>query len=80
MQEGAVLEMRGICKYFPGVRALQDVDFTLREGEIHALMGENGAGKSTLMKMLFGLEQPTEGEIVINGETVSLTSPTVAIS
>ena len=47
MQEGAVLEMRGICKYFPGVKALQNVDFTLREGEIHALMGENGAGKST---------------------------------
>ena len=44
MQEGAVLELRGICKNFPGVRALQNVDFTLREGEIHALMGENGAG------------------------------------
>ena len=48
MQEGAVLEMRGICKYFPGVKALQHVDFTLREGEIHALMGENGAGKSKI--------------------------------
>ena len=47
MAEEAVLQMRGICKYFPGVKALQNVDFTLREGEIHALMGENGAGKST---------------------------------
>ena len=57
MQDSAVLEMRGICKYFPGVKALQNVDFTLRQGEIHALMGENGAGKSTLMKILYGLDQ-----------------------
>ena len=55
MQEGAVLEMRGICKEFPGVRALHNVDFTLREGEIHALMGENGAGTSTLIKVLTGV-------------------------
>ena len=46
MQKGAVLEMRGISKFFPGVKALQNVDFTLREGEIHALMGENGAGRA----------------------------------
>ena len=73
--------MKGITKVYPnGIAANQGVDFSVRKGEIHALMGENGAGKSTLMKMLFGLEQPTEGEIVINGETVSLTSPTVAIS
>ena len=44
LTDGAILEMRGICKFFPGVRALENVDFTLREGEIHALMGENGAG------------------------------------
>lgn len=67
MQEGAVLEMRGICKYFPGVRALQDVDFTLREGEIHALMGENGAGKSTLIKVLTGVYTKDGGEVHIKG-------------
>ena len=50
MQDKSVLEMRGIHKRFPGVYALQNIDFTLREGEIHALMGENGAGKSSLMK------------------------------
>ena len=51
MQEKSLLEMRGIYKSFPGVKALRNVDFTLREGEIHALMGENGAGKSTLIKV-----------------------------
>lgn len=67
MQKGAVLEMRGICKYFPGVRALQDVDFTLRKGEIHALMGENGAGKSTLIKVLTGVYPKDGGEVRIEG-------------
>ncbi len=67
MQKGAVLEMHGICKYFPGVRALQDVDFTLRTGEIHALMGENGAGKSTLIKVLTGVYGKDCGEIHIAG-------------
>ncbi len=67
MQEGAVLEMRGICKYFPGVRALQDVDFTLREGDIHALMGENGAGKSTLIKVLTGVYPKDAGQIFMKG-------------
>ena len=55
MEKNSVLEMRGICKYFPGVRALEQVDFTLREGEIHALMGENGAGKTTTIRAVTGL-------------------------
>lgn len=76
-----VVQMRGITKVYPnGVAANQGVDFNLRRGEIHALMGENGAGKSTLMKMLFGLEQPTSGEIIVNGAPIQLTSPSVAIS
>ncbi len=67
MQEGAILEMRGICKYFPGVKALEQVDFTLRAGEIHALMGENGAGKSTLIKVLTGVYGKDAGEIYLTG-------------
>ena len=81
MAEEYVVQMKGITKVYPnGIAANQDVDLFVRKGEIHALMGENGAGKSTLMKMLFGLEQPTTGEIWVNGEKVNLTSPTVAIS
>lgn len=76
-----VVSMKGITKVYPnGVAANQGVDFNLRKGEIHALMGENGAGKSTLMKMLFGLEQPTSGEIIVNGEKLNLSSPSVAIA
>ena len=76
-----VVQMKKITKVYPnGVAANQGVDFNLRRGEIHALMGENGAGKSTLMKMLFGLEQPTSGEIIVNGESLNLSSPSVAIA
>ena len=67
MENDVVLTMRGICKTFPGVRALNDVDFTLRKGEIHALMGENGAGKSTLIKVLTGVYDKDAGEIRIDG-------------
>lgn len=67
MKEKSVLEMRGIYKSFPGVRALQNVDFTLEEGEIHALMGENGAGKSTLIKVLTGVYEKDEGQIFLRG-------------
>ena len=67
MEEGVVLTMRGICMTFPGVKALDNVDFTLRKGEIHALMGENGAGKSTLIKCLTGINDFEAGEIHVDG-------------
>ena len=69
MEQNVVLEMRGINKKFPGVKALQDVDFTLRKGEIHALMGENGAGKSTLIKVLTGVEEFETGTIRMEGSS-----------
>ncbi|MBR1675313.1 MAG: sugar ABC transporter ATP-binding protein [Eubacterium sp.] len=67
MKEKAVLELHNIHKTFPGVKALQNVDFTLREGEIHALMGENGAGKSTLIKVITGVYEKEEGQIFLKG-------------
>jgi simple sugar transport system ATP-binding protein len=70
-----VVKMSGIIKSFPGVLALEDVDFSLRKGEIHALMGENGAGKSTLIKVLTGVEQPDKGTIELDGEIVHVRSP-----
>jgi ABC-type sugar transport system ATPase subunit len=70
-----ILEARGISKSFPGVKALDGVDLSLREGEVHALVGENGAGKSTLMLTLGGIYQPDEGEILVDGEIVDFESP-----
>ena len=77
MQDGSLLELRGIYKSFPGVKALQNVDFTLREGEIHALMGENGAGKSTLIKVLTGVHIKDKGDIFIKDRegAVQIRSP-----
>lgn len=75
MDKKVVLQMRGICKVFPGVKALQNVDFTLREGEIHALMGENGAGKSTLIKVLTGVYELDGGKVLMQGKDIINHSP-----
>ena len=74
-----VLETRGITKIFPGVIANEDVSLTLYAGEILALLGENGAGKSTLMNVIYGLYQPTEGEIWVKGQSVKMNNPNDAI-
>ncbi|MGW0206438.1 ABC transporter ATP-binding protein [Streptomyces sp. NPDC003233] len=72
--------MRGITKRFPGVVANRDIDITVRTGTVHALCGENGAGKSTLMKILYGMQQPDEGTITVNGEQVTFHNPGDAIA
>ena len=79
MAEEALLTMRGICKYFPGVRALENVDFTLHSGEVHALVGENGAGKSTLIKVLTGVHAKDGGKIAMEGRPISPSSPLEAM-
>ena len=65
-----ILELRGISKTFPGVKALDDVNFNLKPGEIHSIMGENGAGKSTLIKIMTGVYIADEGQMFFNGESV----------
>jgi simple sugar transport system ATP-binding protein len=75
-----LVEMKDIVKIYPkGVIANKNVDFSVEKGEIHALVGENGAGKSTLMKILYGLEQPTSGQILLNGQAVTIANPLEAI-
>ena len=75
-----VLELRGITKRFPGVLANDHIDLSLKQGEIHALLGENGAGKTTLMNILYGLYQPDEGEILVRGKRIEVHSPSDAIA
>jgi ABC-type uncharacterized transport system ATPase subunit len=74
------LEMRGITKRFPGVLANDHIDLEVRPGEIHALLGENGAGKTTLMNVLYGLVDPDEGEVLIDGQPIELSGPSDAIA
>src|ERR671935_60499 len=79
MADAPLLELRGITKRFPGVLANDNVDFDLRRGEVHALLGENGAGKSTLMNILYGLYTPDEGQILLEGRPIELGSTKAAI-
>ena len=69
------IKLKNISKKFPGVQALDDVDFFLKSNEVHALVGENGAGKSTLMKIIAGIQKPDTGTITLNGEKVEFNSP-----
>ena len=79
MADAPLLELRAITKRFPGVLANDDVNFDLRRGEVHALLGENGAGKSTLMNILYGLYTPDSGEILLDGKPIDLGSTKAAI-
>ena len=75
LKQDIILSVRGIHKSFPGTKALTDAHFDLREGEVHALIGENGAGKSTLMNIIGGVLKPDSGQIILNGKEVSFHSP-----
>ena len=74
------LELKGVCKSFPGVKALDNVQLSLRPGTVHALMGENGAGKSTLMKCLFGIYRMDAGEVILDGQKVEIHNPDEAMN
>ena len=75
MTNCVALEMKNICKQFPGVKALDNVSFELKKGEVHALVGENGAGKSTLVQTLNGVYKQDSGEIILDGKPVNIHNP-----
>lgn len=75
MSQAVKLEVKGITKTFPGVKALDNVSFSVKKGTVHVLCGENGAGKSTLMKIINGIYKPDSGEIVIDGKPVNVKNP-----
>ncbi|MEW9121526.1 MAG: ABC transporter ATP-binding protein [Thermotaleaceae bacterium] len=77
--EENIIEFRGISKQFPGVLANDDIHLSIEKGKIHAIVGENGAGKSTLMKILYGLVEPSRGEILFKGKSLKINNPAVAI-
>ncbi|SEP22586.1 nucleoside ABC transporter ATP-binding protein [Salinihabitans flavidus] len=79
-EDGALLSLRGVSKYFPGVIANEAVDLDIRPGEIHAILGENGAGKSTLMNVVTGIYQPNAGNIYVNGKAMRFAAPADAIA
>ncbi|HJO93664.1 MAG TPA: sugar ABC transporter ATP-binding protein, partial [Victivallales bacterium] len=78
MNNKYIIEMKNISKHYPGVNALDNVNISIKPGEVRALVGENGAGKSTLMKILTGAETPTKGEIIINGKKISHLTPAIS--
>ncbi|MCF6278175.1 MAG: ATP-binding cassette domain-containing protein, partial [Anaerolineales bacterium] len=80
MTENLALEIRHVTKRFPGVIANDDVSFTLRKGEIHALLGENGAGKTTLMNVVYGLYAQDEGEFLVDNKPAVINGPHDAIN
>ncbi len=80
MSEEKIIELRHITKVFPAIRANDDISFDIRKGEIHAIVGENGAGKSTLMNIMYGLLQPTSGEIILRGKPTKIETSTKALS
>lgn len=76
-KQHSILEVRQLCRYFGGVKALDNLDFSVTKGEIHCIVGPNGAGKSTLFRLLMGIERPTRGEIILAGKNITTSPPFV---